>query len=107
MSDTKKGSKRLITGLIIGSAVGAAVGVALAPQPGNVTREKLKAGVSKLGIRAKDAVDENVTQIQDGADKIAQGSKGFFSKLVSAVKESVKETADEIRPKTKTPRDEE
>jgi len=39
-----------LEGLILGGVIGAAIGILFAPQPGDKSREELKAGLEELGL---------------------------------------------------------
>ncbi|MEA3304227.1 MAG: YtxH domain-containing protein [Patescibacteria group bacterium] len=95
--NTPKKSNKLIMGLLIGSAVGAAVGVALAPEPGEVTRKKIKESAQKVMDTGKKVIDDHGEDVVQGAKTAAKGSGSILSKIFSAIKESVKEGIDEVK----------
>ncbi len=60
--------------LALGLLVGASIGVLLAPEKGKTTRDKLK----KEGLKIKDQITEDFTEVKEDLSKTAQSGKDKF-----------------------------
>ncbi|WP_282042835.1 YtxH domain-containing protein [Winogradskyella flava] len=72
--------------LVLGALIGAAAGVLLAPEKGNITRDKLK----KEGKDVKDQIVDDFKEVKDDMSKAAKSSK---EKLKEEIKDIASKTS--------------
>jgi gas vesicle protein len=91
MSSRDSGTIYFIAGLLMGGLVGAGIGMILAPETGEVTREKVRKAGNKLIKQSMDALETiNTSDISPAMEKIADqvktGAKEIRKNITTRIK---------------------
>lgn len=82
---------------LMGAAVGGITALLLAPDKGEVTREKIRKGIGDLQSRGEGYYDDAAKALRDAADELSGAAKH----QVDAVKEAFAEGKDAYRKELK------
>jgi hypothetical protein len=62
-------------GLGVGIAAGVGIGVLIAPEPGDITRRRIRDGAERVKERAKVAANKAADSLTEGAKHLTEGSR--------------------------------
>jgi gas vesicle protein len=78
-----------ILGVIVGLAIGATAGVLLAPDKGEVTRNKIKSKVKKSKNNLQDSFDEFIATVTEKFESIKQEGEELLHKEKEELKNKI------------------
>jgi len=67
--DREREAASFISGLVLGAVIGAGLAMLTAPQPGRMTRRRLKRSARRLTGDAADRFDELAVELRDKVDE--------------------------------------
>ena len=86
-----------LVAFLLGAAVGGIAALLLAPEKGEVTRQRVREGGGRLVRRGKEALTQAGTTMEEAARQKSHAASEAAHKQVSAVREAVSEAKDAYR----------
>jgi len=86
-----------LAGMVVGALAGIGLGMLIAPQTGEVTRQKIRDRADEMGTRLRSGTDELSGRVRKSADELGQRSRTMVDELTQRGRSAVDEGSRRLR----------